>query len=151
MYARLEALRAAESNDVSALQQSIANVSSAYAAADALIRSSLAALQADVNTLDAGLNSRIDTRANARINAARGDIISTATNSAVATSRAYTDSVKANLTATINANHGALQTRLSTAESSLAQLKGKINALIYSLGVQAFTNTYHITLPAPLP
>jgi len=151
VYARLEALRAAESNDVRALQQSIANVSSSYAAADALIRSSLAALQADVDTLDAGLNSRIDTRANARINAARGDIISTATNRAVATSRAYTDNVKANLTATINANHGALQTRISTAESSLAQLKGKINALIYSLGVQAFTNTYHITLPTPLP
>lgn len=151
VYARLDALHTTETNDVRSLQRSIASVAAAYAAADAEIRADLATLQADVSTLDAGLNSRIDTRADARIDAARDDIVSTAMNRAVDASRAYTDSVKANLTATIDANHGVLQTRLSTAESSLIQLKGKINDLIVQLSKQDFTNDYSITLPTLLP
>jgi hypothetical protein len=151
VYTRLDALREAESNDVRALQQSIADVTDAYAAADGLIRDSLTALRAAVNKLDDGLDSRINERADARIAAASNSIIAAATSRAVAASKNYTDSVRNNLTATINANNEELQTRISPLEVGFQDVKGKINNLIYLLRPLT-NNTYSpITLPAPLP
>lgn len=151
VYTRLDDLREVESNDVRSLRQRIADVTTAYNAEDALIRASLATLQAEVNALDAGLNSRINERADARIAAASNSIIAAATSRAVAASKNYTDSVRDNLTATINANNEELQTSIAPLAAGFQDMKGKLNNLIYLLRPLT-NNTYSpITLPAPLP